>query len=80
MILDQYNIPFKRLNFKETLKPSDPVFTRIKNQIVISNLIALQAAKEQAEREGFVVKIVNDKLQGEAREVGKEMALLLKRK
>lgn len=78
MILDQYNIPFKRLNFRETLKPSDPVFTRIKNQIVISNLIALQAAKEQAEREGFVVKIVNDKLQGEAREVGKEMALLLK--
>ncbi|MBL8077963.1 MAG: glycerate kinase [Anaerolineales bacterium] len=78
MILDHYNIPFKRLNFKETLKPSDPVFTRVKNQIVISNLIALQAAKEQAEREGFVVKIVNEKLQGEAREVGKEMALLLK--
>lgn len=77
-ILDQYKIPFKGLNFKETLKPNDPVFTHVKNKIIISNLIALQAAKEQAEREGFVVKIVNDKLQGEAREVGKEMALLLK--
>jgi glycerate 2-kinase len=77
-ILDQYKISFKGLNFKETLKPNNLIFNKVKNQVIASNLIALQAAEEQAQREGFAVKIVNDKLQGEARDVGREMALQLK--
>jgi glycerate 2-kinase len=77
-ILDQYKISFKGLNFKETLKPNNLIFNKVKNQVIASNLIALQAAEEQAQREGFAVKIVNDKLQGEARDVGWEMALQLK--
>jgi glycerate 2-kinase len=77
-ILHQYKISSKGLNFKETPKPNDPVFARVKNQVIISNLIALQAAEEQAQQEGFAVEIVNDKLQGEARDVGREMALQLK--
>jgi glycerate 2-kinase len=66
-------------NFKETLKPNDPVFIHVKNHIIASNLIALQATQVQAEQEGFHVKLVNDKLQGEARDVGRDMAILLKK-
>ncbi len=77
-ILDTYQISFRQLNLRETLKPNDPVFRKVKNQVIASNLIALQAANEQAQHNGFAVKIVNEKLQGEARDVGRDMALLLK--
>jgi glycerate 2-kinase len=77
-ILDMYKISFGKPDFRETPKPNDPIFSKVKNQVIASNLIALQAAKEQVEREGFAVKIINDKLQGEARDVGREMALQLK--
>jgi glycerate 2-kinase len=77
-ILDRYQISFRKLNLRETLKPNDPIFAVVENHIIASNLIALQAAWAQAEQEGFYVKIVNDKLQGEARDVGREMAILLK--
>jgi glycerate 2-kinase len=77
-ILRTYKISFDPINFKETLKPNDRAFHHVTNQIIGSNLIALQAAKEQAIREGFTAQIVNDHLQGEARDVGKEMAALLK--
>jgi glycerate 2-kinase len=65
-------------NFKETLKPNDAVFKKVENHIIASNSIALNAAKKQAEVEGFRTRIVKDQLQGEAREVGREMAILLK--
>ncbi len=50
----------------------------MENHIIASNSIALNAAKKQAEVEGFRTRIVKDQLQGEAREVGREMAILLK--
>lgn len=62
----------------ETAKPTDPVFVRVQNQLVGSNFIALQAAYSQLEAEGFFVKIINPKVQGEARNVGLEMARYLK--
>jgi glycerate 2-kinase len=77
-ILNAYHISLEKLKFRETLKPNNAIFRKVKNQVIASNLIALRAAEEQAELEGFAVKIVNDKLQGEARDVGRDMALLLK--
>jgi glycerate 2-kinase len=77
-ILKKYQISLEKLIFNETAKSNDPIFTNVKNHIIASNLIALEAAKAQAKDEGFGVKIVNDKLQGEARDVGREMAVLLK--
>jgi hydroxypyruvate reductase len=62
----------------ETLKPNDIVFKKVQNHIVASNSIALNAARAQAEIEGFTSKIINDEIQGEARDVGKQMGLLLK--
>jgi hydroxypyruvate reductase len=65
-------------NFIETQKPNNPIFQRVQNHLIGSNQIALQAAKRQAEREGFTTKIVNDKLQGEARDIGLGMSVVLK--
>jgi glycerate 2-kinase len=77
-ILEKYQISFEKLIFNETAKSNDPIFTHVKNHIIASNFIALQSAKMRAEIEGFSVKIVNDKLQGEARAVGRDMVILLK--
>lgn len=64
--------------FRETLKPNDPIFNHIQNHIVASNDMALRAAKKQAADEGFASEIIYSGLQGEARDVGKELAETLK--
>jgi hydroxypyruvate reductase len=58
----------------ETLKPDDPLFGRIQNIIIGDNKLAAQAALAQAKREGFYAEILTNELQGEAREVGQELA------
>lgn len=65
-------------NFRETLKPGDPIFRSIENHIIGSNDIALYAAKKQAEAEGFNADILYSGLQGEAREAGELLARELK--
>jgi hydroxypyruvate reductase len=62
----------------ETVKPEDPIFKKVKNVIVASNSIALQAVQEQAQVEGFRTKIIRTGMQGEARIVGGQIALQLK--
>ncbi|MEW5940789.1 MAG: DUF4147 domain-containing protein [Chloroflexota bacterium] len=64
--------------FRETLKPGDPIFDRVENRIIASNEIALRAAKGQAKADGFHAEIVASGLQGEAREVGRNLAERLK--
>jgi hydroxypyruvate reductase len=61
-------------NVLETLKPGDPVFTRVQNIIIGDNRLAAQAALKQAQLEGFHAEILTSELQGEAREVGYELA------
>ncbi len=58
----------------ETLKPDDPIFNNVINLIVGNNLIAAQAAREQAQLEGFHTMLLTTQLQGEAREAGKFLA------
>jgi hydroxypyruvate reductase len=58
----------------ETLKPDDPIFARVKNIIVGDNKLAARGALKQAEYEGFHAEILTNELQGEAREVGRELA------
>ena len=58
----------------ETLKPDDPIFARVQNIIVGDNKLAAQAALEKAEQEGFHAEILTNELQGEAREVGRDLA------
>lgn len=64
--------------FRETPKANDLIFAHVQNELIASNAIALQAAEVQAEIEGFRTKVVSFELQGEARDVGREMARLLK--
>ncbi len=62
----------------ETLKPGDPIFEKVDNLLVGSNLQAAQAALKQAEAEGFHPYLLRADLQGEAREVAVELCRTLR--
>jgi len=53
----------------ETPKEGDPVFERVHNRIVGSNMIALQAAGKKAEALGYTTVILSSMVEGETREV-----------
>ncbi len=58
----------------ETPKPGDPVFARVRNQIVGSISDALAAAEAEARRLGYSPLILSSMIQGEAREVAKVLS------
>jgi hydroxypyruvate reductase len=53
----------------ETPKEGNPVFERVHNRIVGSNMIALQAAGKKAEALGYTTVILSSMVEGETREV-----------
>ena len=55
----------------ETPKPGDPVFQRVQNFIIGSNLVAARAAVERAGELGYNAELVSTEVEGEAREVGR---------
>lgn len=59
---------------RETPKPDDPVFQRVRNFVIGSNLVAAQAAVERAGALGYNVELVSTEVEGEAREVGRSFA------
>jgi hydroxypyruvate reductase len=62
----------------ETAKSTDPIFDLAQNHLVGSNVLALQVARSQLERVGIRAKIIASNMQGEAREVGPQMATRLR--
>lgn len=62
----------------ETPKPGDPLFERVQNVIIGSNLGAAQAALRQAQAEGFHTLLLTSQLQGEARQAGRFLAAILR--
>jgi glycerate 2-kinase len=62
----------------ETPKPNDPIFSRVDNVIVGDNALAIKAALKRAEQEGFQAESLGSDWQGEAREVGLELARKLR--
>jgi len=58
----------------ETPKAGDPIFEKVQNVIVGSNLLAAQAALTQAEAEGFHPYLLRTDLQGEARQAAYVLA------
>ncbi|WP_048197913.1 glycerate kinase type-2 family protein [Methanocella arvoryzae] len=54
----------------ETLKPGDPAFGRVYNEIIAGNLVALKAAAGEAQRLGYHPIILGSHIKGESREVG----------
>jgi glycerate 2-kinase len=63
---------------RETAKPSNAIFDLVQNHLIGNNMLALETARSQFEADGMHTKIINSNLQGEAREVGREMANRLK--
>ncbi len=62
----------------ETPRPGDPIFEKVQNVIVGSNLLAAQAALMQADVEGFHPYLLRTDLQGETRVSAVELASLLR--
>ncbi|HET7344102.1 MAG TPA: DUF4147 domain-containing protein, partial [Methylomirabilota bacterium] len=57
----------------ETPKPGDPLFARVSNLVIGNNALIVQAAALEAERRGLRPYVLTRTLQGEAREVGREL-------
>ena len=55
----------------ETPKTGDPVFERVHNIIVGSNILALEAAREKARELGYRTMILSSMVEGETREVAR---------
>jgi hydroxypyruvate reductase len=55
----------------ETPKPGDPVFEKVHNRIIGSNILALRAAKEEAIAHGFNTQILSSSIVGETREAAR---------
>lgn len=60
----------------ETPKPGDPLFDRVNNLVIGSNIHAAQAALAQAESEGYNTLLLTTYLQGEARQAGQFLAAI----
>ncbi|MBW2017268.1 MAG: glycerate kinase [Deltaproteobacteria bacterium] len=53
----------------ETPKAGDPVFDRVHNFVIGSNILALEAAAKEAEKRGYRTLILSSMVEGETREV-----------
>ena len=62
----------------ETPKPGDPIFKRVINRVVASNIISLNSMRRKASELGYNTLILTSMLEGEAREVGKVIAGIAK--
>lgn len=58
----------------ETLKPADPRLARVTTRLIATPQLALQAAAAVAHQAGITPVLLGDRIEGEAREVGKVMA------
>ncbi|MDX2049356.1 MAG: DUF4147 domain-containing protein [Chitinophagaceae bacterium] len=80
-ILEKYNLTDKTGNgirqwlqkgvqnkIDEIPKPGDKIFDKTFNYLIGSNVIALKAAEAKARELGYYCRILNDKMQGEAKE------------
>ncbi len=68
----------RRGELTETPKPGDPIFRRVEHRIVGSNRLAAQAAVAQARNLGYRALLLTTFVEGEAREVAKVAAALVK--
>jgi hydroxypyruvate reductase len=60
----------------ETPKPSDPVFKRVRNTVVGSCKLALDAAAKRAREMGFRTLVLSSEIQGETREIARMHAAI----
>ncbi|MDP6048716.1 MAG: glycerate kinase [Candidatus Bathyarchaeota archaeon] len=58
----------------ETPKPGYPIFQRVQNFVIGSNLVAARAAVERARELGYNSDLISTEVEGEARKVGRSFA------
>ncbi len=61
----------KEGKIEETPKPQEVIFERVHNSLLGSNILALQAAREEAAALGFHVSILSSSIEGETREAAR---------
>jgi hydroxypyruvate reductase len=66
----------ERGGIHETPKPGDPLFARVSNLIVGSNIQALEAARAEAQGLGVTAMILSSSIEGETREIARMHAAL----
>jgi glycerate 2-kinase len=76
-VLERFSVPVPK-QFSETPKPDDPVFEHVSNVVIASNRIALSAAASEAKKRGYRPLILSSTMQGEAREVARVHAQILR--
>jgi hydroxypyruvate reductase len=62
----------------ETPKKGEPIFDRVHNFIIGSNILALEAARAEAEKMGYTTLILSSMVEGETREVARVHAAIAK--
>ena len=65
-----------RAEVPETPKPDDPLFARVVNVIVASNIQALEAARLEASRLGLTPMILSSSIEGETRDIARMHAAI----
>jgi hydroxypyruvate reductase len=60
----------------DTPKPGDPLFARVRNTVVGSNRLALDAAAREAKRLGYRTLVLSSEIEGETREVARMHAAI----
>jgi hydroxypyruvate reductase len=76
-VLAKYGIEF-RGPFSETPKPGDVVFSKVKNHVIATAHRSLEAAADIFRKRGVQPVILGDTITGEAAEVAKVMAALVR--
>jgi hydroxypyruvate reductase len=76
-VLEKYGIPVPG-NLSETPKPGDPAFARTENRVIATAHGSLEAAADIFRAAGVIPAILGDSITGEASEVAKVMAALVR--
>jgi hydroxypyruvate reductase len=62
-----------RGRIEETPKPGDPVFARVTNTVIGNNALVVEGAAAEARRLGYHVLVLTRSLEGEARDVARDL-------
>src|SRR5206468_12848493 len=60
----------------ETPKPGDPLFRRVRNTVIGSNRLALDAASRRARELGYRTLVLASEIEGETREIARMHAAI----
>ncbi|RLB78944.1 MAG: glycerate kinase [Deltaproteobacteria bacterium] len=76
--VDRYLKEGQKGNIPETPKQGDPVFRKVSNIIVGSNIIALRAAEKRARHLGYNTLILSSMIEGETKDVARVHSAITK--